>query len=186
MPENDIYYNRYLNPFRVKVGKDTLPDFTPTPHYLQLKSLCNEAYLKICTKVPLVYSIKDINKIIKEYNFLFEETEIWIVLYSAFDNFSFLYLELCELKVLIEDYSTLCNKALAQLNFQDRNLWLDSNYYLFKYIDERIEVKPLELIRSEEFLRINNCTIKILKMDAQILLDFYEIYGKAQIEHRYI
>ena len=64
MPENDSDFNRYLNPFEVKVGVDTLPNFVPPPHYLQLKSLCNEAYLKICTKVPLVYSIKE-NRMLK-------------------------------------------------------------------------------------------------------------------------
>jgi len=93
-------FDRYINPFDVKEGIDTLPNFVPEPHYLQVKSLCNEAYLKICTKVPLAYSLIEIKSIIKEYEYLFEETEIWIRLYSAFDNFSFLYLEI----VLIVQY----------------------------------------------------------------------------------
>ena len=184
MPENDSQFNRYLNPFEVKVGVDTLPNFVPPPHYLQLKLLCNEAYLKICTKVPLVYSIEDINEIINEYDFLFEETEVWIVLYSAFDNFSFLYLELCELKVLIEDYGSLCIKAIEQYNTRDRKLWLESNYYLFKYINERIEIKSLELIRNEELIRINNCTLMIDSKDINNHLDFHEIYDKSGIGYQ--
>lgn len=179
MPENDSHFNRYLNPFEVKVGVDTLPNFVPPPHYLQLKSLCNEAYLKICTKVPLVYSIEDINEIIKEYDFLFEETEVWIVLYSAFDCFSFLYLELCELKVLIEDYGALCAKAIDQFQSQDRNIWLESNLYLFKYINERIELKTLDLIRNEELLKINNGTFMVYTKDLTKHKEFYKIYKAA-------
>ena len=182
MPENDSDFNRYLNPFEVKVGVDTLPNFVPPPHYLQLKSLCNEAYLKICTKVPLVYSIKEINEIIEEYDFLFEETEVWIVLYNAFDNFSFLYLELCELKVLIEDYGALCIKAINQRQSQDRNIWLESNFYLFKYINERIELKTLDLIRNGELLKINNGTFMVYTKDVKNLLDFYEFYERTRID----
>lgn len=177
MPQN---FNRYLNPFDVKVGVDTLPNFVPPPQYLQLKSLCNEAYLKICTKVPLVYSIEDINEIIEDYDFLFEETEVWIVLYSAFDNFSFLYLELCELKVLIEDYGSLCIKAIDQYQSQDRNIWLESNFYLFKYIKERIELKTLDLIRNDEILKINKGTFMVFTKDVENLLGFYEFYERTR------
>ncbi len=181
MPENDSHFNRYLNPFEVKVGVDTLPNFVPPPHYLQLKSLCNEAYLKICTKVPLVYSIEDINKIIKEYDFLFEETEVWIVLYSAFDSFSFIYLEMCELKVLIEDYGKLCVKAIEQFQSTDRNIWLESNYYLFNYINDRIELKSLDFIPNEELLRIKNGTFMVYTKDVENLLDFYKFYERTRI-----
>ena len=182
MNEQNVF-NRFINPFEVKEGLDTLPNFVPEPHYLQLKSLCNEAYLKICTKVPLVYSIQEINVIIEEYDFLFEETEVWIVLYSAFDNFSFLYLEICELKVLIEDYGGLCIKAIDQYKSLDRKLWLESNYYLFKNINERIEIKSLDLIRNEELLKINKGTFMVYTKDVENLLDFYEFYERTRIDY---
>jgi len=132
--------------------------------------------------VPLVYSIEDINKIIKEYDFLFEETEVWIVLYSAFDSFSYLYLELCELKVLIEDYGALCVKAIDQFQNQDRIKWIESNFYLFKYIDERFALKSIDFIRNEESLRITNGTFMVYTKDVENLLDFYEFYEKTRLD----
>jgi hypothetical protein len=174
-------FDRYINPFDVKEGIDTLPNFVPEPHYLQVKSLCNEAYLKICTKVPLAYSLNEIKSIIKEYEYLFEETEIWIRLYSAFDNFSYLYLEICELKVLIEEYGVLCIRAIDKYQSQDRNIWLESNFYLFKYIKERIETKSLDLIRNKELLRINNCSMMVYVKELEQHMEFYEIYKRTEI-----
>ncbi len=169
-------FNRYRNPFEVKVGVDTLPNFVPEPHYLQVKSLCNEAYLKICTKLPLVYSLNEINAIIDEYEYLFEETEVWIRLYSAFDNFSFLYLEFCELKVLLEAYQNLCINAIDQFETVDKKTWLESHSYLFKYIDERIKIQS-----NNEFLRIKKSLMMVYKKDAIMLIDFYKIYVSTQI-----
>jgi hypothetical protein len=50
MSTEDIYeisiFDRYLNPFEVKDGIDLNPDFKPDAHYLQLKSLCDEAVFR--------------------------------------------------------------------------------------------------------------------------------------------
>jgi hypothetical protein len=37
-------FDRYINPFDEKDGIDLKSDFKPDPHYLQLKSLCDEAF----------------------------------------------------------------------------------------------------------------------------------------------
>ncbi len=87
---------------------------------------------------------------------------------------------MCELKVLIEDYGALCIKAIDQEQSQDKNIWLESNFYLFKFINERIEIKSLDLFRSEELLRINNCTFMVYTKDVENLLDFYEFYDKSK------
>ena len=178
MNEQNIF-NRYINPFEVKEGLDTLPNFVPEPHYLQLKSLSNEAYLKICTKVPLVYSLNEIKSIIDEYEYLFEETEVWIRLYSAFDNFSFLYLEICELKVLIEDYGGLCIKAMDSYHSLERKLWIENNAYLFKYLQERLETQSTDFIQEESFIKIHECSVMIYIKDLNKHKEFYKIYKAA-------
>ncbi len=172
-------FNRYINPFDVKEGIDTLSNFVPEPHYLQLKSLCNEAYLKICTKTPLVYSILEIKAIIDEYEHLFDETEVWIRLYSAFDNFSFLYLEFCELKVLIEDYGILCKKAISSYNCLERKRWIENNAYLFKYLQERLQIQSTDFIQEESFIKIHQCSIMIYIKYLYKHIEFYKIYKAA-------
>lgn len=180
MPENNTQFNRYLNPFDVKVGIDELPNFVPEPHYLQLKYLCNEAYLKICTKVPLVYSLNEIKSFIDEYEYLFEETEVWIRLYSAFDNFSFLYLEICELKVLIEDYGALCIKAMDSYQTYERKSWIYTNAYLFQCIKERIYSQSIDFIEKNDFIKINNFSMMIYVKEFEKHIEFYENYNRNE------
>ena len=114
--DDSSVFDRYYNPFDVKAGIDLKPDFKPDPFYNQLKSLCDEAVFRIYAKSPLVYNLSEINNFIDEYEFIFDETEVWIILYSGFDCFSYLYLELCEHKVFIEEYGKFCEKAISEIN----------------------------------------------------------------------
>ena len=137
--EDSSVFDRYYNPFDVKDGIDLKPDFKPDQHYLQLKSICNEAVFRIYAKSPLVYNLSEINNFIEEYEFIFDETEVWIILYSRFDCFSYLYLELCEHKVFIEDYGKYCEKAIADSNSKPVEKWIEDHQWLFNHINDKLD-----------------------------------------------
>ena len=83
---------------------------------------------------------------------------------------------------MIEEYGVLCIRAIDKYQSQDRNIWLESNLYLLKYINERIELKTLDLIRNGELLKINNGTFMVYTKDVKNLLDFYEFYERTRID----
>lgn len=169
-------FNRYLNPFDVKKGIDTLPDFVPDLHYLQLKLLCNEAYLKIHSKIPKVCSIHIINEIIEEYDYLFNETEVWIVLYSAFDKFSFLYLDFCELKVFIEDYGKLCGKAIENFKKTEMKPWIDLHSDLFRYINNSIKIDSETNLRKNRTLKYSTLPMMVYARELNNHLEFCRLF----------
>ncbi len=116
MKSNFSLYDRFINPFSPKIGVDELPDFIPEEHYIQVKNLCEEATRRIIHTTHQTNELSKINELLKAYEYLFDETEIWIKLYSGFDEFSFLYLELCEIKVVLVEYPKIIKKALHGLN----------------------------------------------------------------------
>lgn len=158
-------FDRYLNPFEIKDGIDLKPDFKPDPHYLQLKSLCNEAVFRIYAKSPLVYKLSEINTLIDEYEFLFDETEIWIILYSGFDCFSYLYLELCEHKVFIEEYGKYCEKAIKEFNSKPVEKWIEENQWLFKHIYDKLDYHKECECNVDEIMKISNSSVHVYKVE---------------------
>lgn len=138
MNNNYSLYDRFVNPFEPKIGIDEKPDFIPDEYYIQIKKLCNEAVIKIVTKTPFIYSLEEINHLLDEFEMLFNETEIFIKFYSAFDQFSFIYLELCEAKVLILDYHPLIEKALIDFNSVKYEKWVVTNMWLYEYLKSKL------------------------------------------------
>jgi hypothetical protein len=131
-------YDRFVNPFEPKIGIDERPDFVPDEYYTQIKKLCNEAVLKIVTKDPLIYSIDEINQLIDEFDLLFNETEFLIKYYSAFDQFSYIYLELCEVKVFVQDYNSLVTKAINDFYSVELYKWKEVNKWLYDNLKSKL------------------------------------------------
>lgn len=131
-------YDRFVNPFEPKIGIDESPDFVPDEYYTQIKKLCNEAVLKIVTKDPLIYSIDEINQLIDEFDLLFNETEFLIKYYSAFDQFSYIYLELCEVKVFVQDYNSLVTKAINDFYSVEIYKWKEVNKWLYDNLKSKL------------------------------------------------
>lgn len=171
-------FDRYINPFDVKDGIDLKPDFKPDPHYLQLKSLCDEAAFRIYAKSPLVYNLSEINNLIEEYEFLFNETEIWIILYSGFDCFSHMYLELCEHKVFIEEYGKYCEKAVSEIDEKPVEKWNEEYQWLFKHINDKLEYHKECECNIEEIIKISNSSIHIYRNEIGTQITFCNLYLK--------
>ena len=169
-------FDRYINPFDVKDGIDLKPDFKPDPHYLQLKSLCDEAAFRIYAKSPLVYNLTEINTFIDEYEFLFDETEVWIILYSGFDCFSYLYLELCEHKVFIEEYGKFCEKAIAELNSKSVEKWIEDHQWLFNHINDKLDYQKECECNIEEIMKISNSLIHVNKNELSVHMQFLALF----------
>lgn len=171
-------FDRYINPFEVKDGIDLKPDFKPDPHYLQLKSLCDEAVFRIYAKSPLVYNLFEINNLIDEYEFLFDETEVWIILYSGFDCFSYLYLELCEHKVFIEEYGKYCEKAVLSIKDRPVEKWIEEYQWLNNHIIDKLDYHKECECKIDEIMKISNSSVHVyreeLKVHHQFLLLFKE------------
>jgi hypothetical protein len=158
-------FDRYLNPFEVKDGIDLKPDFKPDPHYLQLKSLSDEAVFRIYAKSPLVYNISEINTFIEEYEFLFDETEVWIILYSGFDCFSYLYLELCEHKVFIEEYGKFCEKSISEISSKSVEKWIEEHQWLFNHINAKLDYHKDCECNIDEIMKISNSSVHVYKYE---------------------
>lgn len=169
-------FDRYLNPFEVKDGIDLKPDFKPDPHYLQLKSLCDEAVFRIYAKSPLVYNLTEINTLLDEYEFLFDETEVWIILYSGFDCFSHLYLELCEHKVFKEEYGKFCEKAIAEFNSNPVEKWTEEHEWLYKHINDNLEYHKKCECNIDEIMKISNSSVHVFSNEIRTQLNFSELY----------
>jgi hypothetical protein len=161
--EDSSVFDRYINPFDVKKGIDLKPDFKPDPHYIQLKSLCDEAVFRIYAKSPLAYSISEINIFIEEYEFLFSETEIWIRLYSRFDYFSYLYLELCEHKVFIEEYGKYCEKAILEYDKTPMEKWIEEHQWLYNRINDKLDYHKECECNIDEIMKISNSSVHVYK-----------------------
>jgi hypothetical protein len=142
-------YDRFVNPFEPKIGIDERPDFVPDEYYTQIKKLCNEAVLKIVTKDPLIYSIDEINQLIDEFDLLFNETEFLIKYYSAFDQFSYIYLELCEVKVFVQDYNSLVTKAINDFYSVELYKWKEVNKWLYDNLKSKLSRYSKNHLTSE-------------------------------------
>jgi hypothetical protein len=171
-------FDRYLNPFDVKEGIDLKSDFKPDPHYIQLKSLCDEAVFRIYARSPLVYTLSEINNFIEEYEFLFNETEIWIILYSGFDCFSHLYLELCEHKVFIEEYSKYCEKAISEFSKMSLEKWSKEFLWLFNYINDKLDYHKECECNIEGIMKISNSAVHVYKSEIATHLNFFNLRNK--------
>lgn len=125
-------FDRLTDPFSSKLGLDTLPDFVPTEHYKQVLYFCNEALELINSKKNKRFKLTEIKFFLQEYEELFDETEIWIKLYSNFDEFSLVYLGFCELKVFIEDYGKVCRNSLQEIYSLKPSDWVEK--YMKTYI----------------------------------------------------
>ncbi len=171
-------FDRYYNPFDVKEGIDLKPDFKPDPHYRQLKSLCDEAVFRIYAKSPLVYNLSEINIFIDEYEFLFVETEVWIILYSGFDCFSHLYLELCEHKVFLEEYGKYCKKAISLFNIVPRDKWIEEHQWLFNHITDKMDYHKECECNIDEIKKISNSLIHVYKNEINFHHQFLSLFNE--------
>ena len=182
MKSNFSLYDRFINPFSPKTGVDELPDFIPDEHYIQVKNLCEEATRRIIHSTHQTNELSKINELLKTYEYLFDETEIWIKLYSGFDEFSFLYLELCEIKVVLVEYPMIIKKALFGLNQLDKREWLSKNRDTYQFLNNKLP----DSFNSHESLTVNISTsnFKLLKSELNLHLDFLTKY--KQIESAYL
>jgi hypothetical protein len=176
--EDSSVFDRYYNPFDVKDGIDLNPGFKPDPHYQQLKSLCDEAVFRIYAKSPLVYNLSEINNLLDEYEFLFSETEIWIILYSGFDCFSHLYLELCEHKVFIEEYGKYCEKAINNFSSIPTEKWIEEHQGLFKHINGKLEYHKKCECNIDEIRKISNSSVHVYLNEIEVQIYFHDLYFK--------
>jgi hypothetical protein len=173
--ENSVF-DRYYNPFDVKDGVDLKPDFKPDPHYLQLKYVCDEAVFRIYAKSPLVYNLSEIKTFIDEYEFIFDETEIWIILYSGFDCFSYLYLELCEHQVFIEEYGKYCEKAIKALNSKSVEKWIEEYQWLFNHINDKLDYHKECECNMDEIMKISNSSVHVYRKELKVHHQFLSIF----------
>jgi hypothetical protein len=178
MTNNSSVFDRYYNPFDVKAGIDLKPDFKPDPHYLQLKSLCDEAIFRIYAKSPLVYNLSEINTFIDEYEFIFDETEVWIILYSGFDCFSYLYLELCEHKVFIEEYGKFCEKAISKISSKPVEKWIEEHQWLFNHINDKLDYHKECECNIDEIMKISNSSVHVYKDELSIHHQFLSLFNE--------
>jgi hypothetical protein len=168
-------YDRFVNPFEPKIGIDERPDFVPDEFYTQIKKLCNEAVLKIVTKDPLIYSIDEINHLIVEFEILFNETETFIKYYSGFDQFSFIYLELCEAKVFVQDYNPLVEKAINNFYSVEYYKWMEVNKWLYDYLKSKLPSYSKNHMKNE--IQIDSSIISLYTIDLIAhfkLIDLFE------------
>lgn len=170
-------FDRYLNPFEVKDGIDLKPDFKPDSHYLQLKSLCDEAVFRIYAKSPLVYNQSEINTLLDEYEYLFNETEVWIILYSGFDCFSYLYLELCEHKVFIEEYGKFCEKAISEISSKPVEKWIEEHLWLFNHINEKLDYPKECECNIDEIMKISSSSVHVYKDELFKHFEFLDTFN---------
>ena len=182
MKSNFSLYDRFINPFSPKIGVDELPNFIPDEHYIQVKNLCEEASRRIIHSTHQTNELSKINELLKAYEYLFDETEIWIKLYSGFDEFSFLYLELCEIKVVLVDYPEIIKKALNELNQLDKREWLLKNRDIYQFLKNKLP----DILNSHLSLTVTISTsnFKFLKSELNLQLDFMKKY--KEIESNYL
>jgi hypothetical protein len=174
--EDSSVFDRYYNPFDVKDGIDLKPDFKPNQFYNQLKTLCDEAVFRIYAKSPLVYSLSEIKTFIKDYEFLFDETEVWIILYSGFDCFSYLYLELCEHKVFIEEYGKFCDKAIAEFNSKTSETWIEEYQWLFNHINDKLDYQKKCECNIDEIRKISNSSVHVYRNELMVHHRFLSLF----------
>lgn len=178
-------YDRIIDPFSTKLGIDTLPDFVPTEHYKQVLYFCNEALDLIDSKKNKNFKLSEIKFFLDEYEELFDETEIWIKLYSNFEPFSLVYLELCELKVFIEDYGKICDNSMKEINNFKTSDWVEKYKNIYNHILQTIEFESKEFIDNENFVPIKNSNYLIQRIEVLIHLEFFNLFNNINLKVKY-
>ena len=168
--------DRFSNPFKPKAGKDTYPGFEPSPHYLQVKSLCNEACFRVYTNSPIVFDLKELKIIIDNYKDLFDETEVWIALYIAFDEFSHLYLTICENMVFIEDYGKLCQKAISEFHIMELSAWLEKYRKDYEIVNDKLEWHSECDCKDDRIMKINFSVVHVYRKEIEAHISFHQLY----------
>lgn len=169
-------FNRLTNPFSPTLGLDTLPDFVPTEHYKQVMYFCKEALELIEAKKDRCFKLSEIKFVIEEYAELFDETEIWIKLYSNFEPFSLVYLEFCEMKVFIEDYGTDCKKALNEANQLKTMDWLEKYESIYQHIQQTIDFNTKEFLNDSFYVPLIDSKFLIPRQEVLVHWEFSKCY----------
>jgi hypothetical protein len=178
---NQFDFDRFTNPLSTKLGLDTLPDFVPPEHYKQVIYFCNEALELINAKKDCCFTLSEIKLVIEEYEELFEETEIWLKIFSNFEPFSLTYLKFCELKVFIDDYGKDCKKALTEYNHIKLADWFEKYHIIFFNIQQTIDFDSIEFVEKKKYVPLKNTKYLIPREDVLAHFDFTCCFNKAKL-----
>ncbi len=172
----------YINPFGPTRGHDERPDFVPDAYYLQIKDLCNQACFRVYFKDSIVYSLEELTQFIDDYEDLFEHTELFVRFYAAFEEFSHMYLALCENKVFIEDYGTLCKKAI--MNFERMELleWLNTYERDYTAVRQKLEWHETCDCKIEGIMKINSSALNVYTKEIEQQIAFFELFNQHKPE----
>ncbi len=172
----------YINPFGPTRGHDERPDFVPGAYYLHVKDLCNQACFRVYFKDSIVYSLEELTQFIDDYEDLFEHTELFVRFYAAFEEFSHMYLALCENKVFIEDYGPLCKKAI--MNFERMELleWLNTYERDYTAVRQKLEWHETCDCKIEGIMKINSSAVHVYTKEIEQQIAFFELFNQHKPE----